>query len=368
MRNVFGMSTAALLLVACARASLPGGPVSVQVIQPAGPGCSHTVAPAPLQTLTDLTTLSGAVGRVVRAKKKLVTDADLLDENNFEPTPSDFFESGGAFYPSNYESLYSASLYYAIEMAYLMFRTLDPAADPSAITADMRRTLIIKDPTLDEDGTPIEDNAAYVPVLVPQEALPRNYFFSFPASSLQEMALGLNVGVLGHEFTHLIFQHLFNVPERRGQATSFDKRAPRISSRTIGSLDEGIADYFGFLVSRDPQFFLCSFPTENRDMLKEKYFSEALIQRMASASSYDIHEGGAVFAAINYQIGTAIGYENNGRALLQLMRSLDSCASPGRAEVTFAQIAACHAQAGGSYASQIQSVYAKYLGSYGGGL
>ena len=82
---------------------------------------------------------------------------------------------------------------------------------------------------------------------------------------------------MNHEFSHLIFQHLFYEP---GIKRNTEVGSTKPTMNTLSALDEGIADYFGFLAVQDPGYFLCSFPRENRDLAVPKAFTNQVISNL----------------------------------------------------------------------------------------
>jgi hypothetical protein len=133
-------------------------------------------------------------------------------------------------------------------------------------------------------------------------------------------------------------------------------------------MDEGNADYFGYLATGDSGFFLCSFPTENRDLSVGKTFSADIVGSLQNDPNFDPHAGGAVWASIQFLIGQAIGAQENGRFLLKMMPQLLTCATSGGVlKMNFGTLARCHMQqADGASQSAMQSIYSQSLGSYAG--
>ncbi len=176
---------------------------------------------------------------------------------------------------------------------------------------------------------------------------------------------------MNHEFSHLVFQHLFYEP---GIKRNMEIGASKPTTHSLAALDEGLSDYFGFLATQDPGYFLCSFPQENRDLAHPKYFTHSVISRIESSSDdyFDSHEGGAVFASIQYEIGQNLSnHQLVGQSLLKLMSNLLTCSSTvsgNTLNFNFADVARCHLGilSTDSRAQQMaRQIYQKYLGSYG---
>ncbi len=354
---------AGLALAGCSNA-IPSGPVAVRVVQPiTGQRCLNRIAGAQLETLQDLSSLSGRLGKVVMFNGDIDANPQTLETGaGFFSIDTQFVKGSDGYVASDFRSLLGASLYYATEVGYKLHARLNPAADflnndptfaaRSFIIADAHRT--------DAPGEPhVTDNAEYYPSRKADGTI-LNYLISYPNDEISEMPLGLNLGIMVHEYSHLVFQNVF---------PDYDKVADGASELALAAIDEGLADYFGYLATGDPTFFLCTFPGEDRDLTRPKYLTSAIYQSMQTGQNYDSHEGGAVLAAINYEIGQAIGPEENGKALSLMMSTLSSCShvkSGSLYSFSFEGIMRCHAQAAGSRAAQIQQIYTKYLQAGGG--
>ncbi len=339
--------------------TLPLGAVSVRVIQPvSGQRCVNRIAPVQLDTMQSLATLSGRIGKVVLFNGDIDSNPQTLQTGaGFFSIDAKFIKSSEGYLASDYRSLLGASLYYAAETGQKMHARLNPAADflqndPTFAS----RTIIIADAhRVDRSGGPyVTDNAEYFPQKKPDGTL-LNYLISYPNNEVSEMPLGLNLGIMVHEYTHLVFRNLFR---------DRDQTTDPVSEMALAAVDEGLADYFGYLASGDPAFFQCSFPGENRDLSKTKELTPEIYAAMQSGTNYDSHEGGAVFAAINYQIGLKIGAEENGKLLSLMMSTLSSCSDVKKESgysFSFQALARCHLQAAGGRASTLQQIYNQYL-------
>ncbi len=352
------------------------GPVSVEVIRPvAGQKCQYVVAPATLVTLSSLRTMTGALGAVVHSGENVGARPDILEkQDGLDTVDTQFASSGGTYSALDLDSLYAASLYFAVETAHLTMSRLDPVADmPATVPEFAKRTRIVHEAkrTFGEYGKDPEvtDNAEYFSKRIGTGAgsFVLNYLFSYPTVAVKDIPLGLNLGIMAHEYTHLVMRHRFYEP---GIVKDVGVASGKPTMNTLQSLDEGLADYFGFMASGDPSFFLCSYPNENRDLKVPKSFSDEIVTSIASGSKFDSHEGGAVFAAINYEIGAKIGFDINGTFLIRLMNGLLTCSSTTSGtslSFNFKDVATCQASLADSrYQSVIREVYNARLGSYGG--
>lgn len=355
-----------ILLVSCTQ-SLPNGPVQMMVIQPVGPSCQYRIAPAPLQTLESLSELRGLVGKVVTHPQDIDSDPDILELGvGFERLDLRFSGSGGVYGPLDKSSLLAVSLYYAVETGYLLFKNLAPSADMSLLSRNLRDTFIVQNAqltTTQDSQKRYGDNAAYLQI--DGASGPLDYFLAFPNNEITKIPLGFNLGVMVHEYTHMIAQYLFH--NKRSQA---GKDLSIESENILAGLEEGLADYFGYLGTKDPSFFHCSFPNlSNRDLSQAKVLTSLQNDSFRATSGFDAHDTGAVWASTFYQVGELIGHAETGKSLIQFMGNLASCTglSSSSAQLSIQGITSCHLQALGSKGtSQVQQIYQNAFRAAGG--
>lgn len=377
-RGVFRLGLS-LFIVGCTQSGLNNFS-GITVIQPTGGHCQYAIAPAKFQTLESASEMRGRVGRVLYAAENLDLNQNILiTGSGLHPIDTEFVNNGGALVPANLNTLFAASLYYSMETGYLLTRKLDPNIDLATLIPNFSDTRIIHHARrLSGDlnsKNEIYDNAEYFPLSPSGSSRTNilNYFFSYPTEEVKDVPLGLNMGVMNHEFSHLIFQHLFYEP---GIKRNLEVGSTKPTMNTLSALDEGLADYFGFLAVKDPGYFLCSFPRENRDLAVPKAFTSSVISRIENSNGYfDSHEGGAIWASIQYEIGQTLGnHDLVGKSLLRLMSNLLECPSTisgNTLNFNFGDLARCHQNilSTDARAQQVaRQVYLKYLGSYGAGL
>jgi hypothetical protein len=367
-------------LVACTK-STPDGPVQVQIPRPVlGEHCKYEFGNVRLETLASLSEMRGTVGRVLTTRQNLDSKPEVLQQGeSLQSVDVDFTQSGDTFYPTTNSSVFAAALYHAIETGYLLTRQIDPSKDLASLVPNFADTRIVLNAKRSTDGKgrgEEYDNAEYLPVEVinGSNRLLLNYFFAYPTSAIRDIPLGVNMGIMVHEFSHLVMQHLF---WESAQQKNYQVVEGKPTEQTLAALDEGMADYLGYLATKDSGFFLCSFPSEDRDLAVPKSFTPEVVERLGipAQKGFDPHEGGAVWANIQYEIGAVIGHEANGKALLDLMSSLIQC--PGVLQGTnaisidFGDVASCHTQLLSKSVrdtSTVRAIYQKHLGAYGGRL
>lgn len=365
MNHFFLLTILSILLSACSQ-KFSGGIVNMTVLQAVGPGCQYEVAPAPLYTLDTLDTLRGALGHVVTHPENLENSPDILDFGmGFIPLDLQLAGSGNSFGPLNKSSLLGVSLYHALEKGHFLFKGLDPAADLISLAPQVSNTLIVQDAILSTsiEGKSYADNAAYVQLDSPQG--PRDYFFSFPNDSISAIPLGFNAGVMVHEYTHMVAQYLFHNKRSNSGLQTSDQ-----TENVLSAFEEGLADYFGYLATNDPSFFHCSFPGgTDRDLSHPKSLTSQQVQAIQTSNGFDSHEGGAVWASVQYQIGQVIGHTENAKSLIRFLNNLANCTglSNASSQVTFTALQNCHLQAlGGINSSQVQQIYQNAFSAAGG--
>jgi hypothetical protein len=355
-------TTALVCLVALAACgtSDSGGPYSAQLAVPIyGQHCSYDVQAVEMKTLTNIRNLSGSVGRVVMARGQLdLSTTGLKQAFDLLGIDLNLSRSGNLYAPMNMTSLYALTFYHDVEQVYLKMKTLEPSADLALVLPNMSETSLIQnvqaqDPD-SEDGELMTDNAAYVGVDTGAGGL-KNYIFAFPDKTTTGIPMIVNPGFIGHETMHQWNRYFW-----RRYVTTTDPAA----KATFRSFDEGVADYAGYLMTGDASFFLCSFENSDRDLSVAKVFTQAMVADIQS-SDYDVHDGGAVWAAAQYQIGQVVGHDANMRALLKMMMNFSSC--PGYDQkFTFGDLATCHMkQLSGQ--SQVSQIYNAAFGAYLGG-
>jgi len=366
MKLFFSLAVVLAGVIGCTQAPL-GGTFNLMVVQATGPSCQYQVALAPVQTLENLSDLKGLLGQVVTHGEDLESNPDILDVGQgFRPLDLRLSGSGTTYGPLDKTTLLGLSLYYALEKGYLLFKGLDPAADLATLVPNSRETLIVQNAklsTLNDASKSYSDNAAYLQVDGSQGA--RNYFLHFPNETISAIPLGLNTGVLVHEYTHMMAQYLFH--NKRSQAA---KELDTASENILSFFEEGLADYFGFVATQDPSFFHCSFPGgTDRDLSHPKSLNALQAQSIRTGIDFDSHEGGAVWASVQYQIGQSIGHQANAKSLVKFLSNLASCTglSSSRTQVTLSSLNNCHLQALGNLASpQIQQMYQSAFSASGG--
>ncbi len=137
---------------------------------------------------------------------------------------------------------------------------------------------------------------------------------------LDDLPLGMNPGVLGHEYGHGIWYCMVDETMWPGPSVLLDQA----SQRHLLSVEEGLADFFGGLVSSAPDFIVASIPWwEGRDMASEWVYTNEMRRDADSGEGHDPYAAGAVLASALWEIGGTHGdLEAIGRSVLLSMEVL----------------------------------------------
>lgn len=349
-------------LLACSRSTTDQ--VQMLVIQPVGANCQYKVDYAPVETLTRIEPLEGEMGRVVYQKQKVFDAVAREDWSSFKPLDVHFAQNGTQIAPLDMTSLFAGSLYSAIESSYRLFRDLDPSADMKSYASNLSESFIVHNAhEADFSGQKVEANASFV-LFEDSLGINQHFFVNYPHDGGSTIPLGLNVGVIGHEYAHMVWSYLISAQRKTSRPDTTETK------NTLGALNEGMADYFGYLLSQDPNFVSCSLGTLDvpRDLSQPKSISTSHASEIRNDNDYDIYRGGAVWAAAQYEIGRAVGFTENGKALVKLFSNLLDCPETRlRTEnsgINFSKIAACHQRLLGSR-SDVRQIYNRTVGATG---
>jgi hypothetical protein len=238
-----------LLLAACEPAS--SLPVKVMAILPNRAGTYDTkqvelTTPDSVVHMTGklLTLVGGAQVELNPADPALGTATseeqllDILMKNKGNSVRANFVDKAGVLWPSDFHSWGMTTTYYNFEQAFLYYQRIYDGKP----TDELKDIKVLywagyKDLT---NGSELElrDNAIYFS--------PIKAFMILPFEKLQKVPLSLNLGVVGHEFAHLVFsKKVFSgasipAPLSSWTLTPFNY---------LKAMDEGFADFHGYGVT-----------------------------------------------------------------------------------------------------------------------
>ena len=308
MRHLFAFSLVVVIgLSGCAEDD-DTGPQRVQIFGINPTTSKYELFVERLNTLTSAQKIRGAVATlrgggslvIEEAFVKALTAADeeelLRSElvRGDDPVQAVYEKVDGVLYPKDWETLLMMSLYHHIEKGMDFYRAL--GVDTSALHSikcyfNVRVTSFFL-----AWGAPVfTDNAAYTPVA--------DAFLLFPDFFLNEgIPLVLNQGVVLHEMTHAIKHRLLHGSERIPVYIADNWSRSEINAYRAD--DEGLADFFAATYLGDPNFIKASISGLDRQLDKERIFSDELFEDLDSRESvYNPYKLGSAIASWLWAIG-----------------------------------------------------------------
>lgn len=181
---------------------------------------------------------------------------DVIAKNHGGSVRGSFLDRGGALVPTDFHTWAMTTTWYNFEKAFDYFQKIYDGKP----TDELRKARTFYWASYQIAGLEGDrvDNAAWEPLV--------KSFIVMPIQKDNKLPLSMNLGVIGHEFSHLVF----NKRVYSGAA----KPAPYFAQQWSGapfnlliSMDEGIADFHGFSVTCgsdancNPRFLGLSFDT-----------------------------------------------------------------------------------------------------------
>jgi hypothetical protein len=242
---------AALLLVAlwgCGPSAQV--PVQVMALAPDVTGL-FTTTQVQLVTVTDMVALKGSVINLVGGVQVRLDASDPLQANLASETDDQryaavvkntgmdvsatYIDRSGVLWPADFHTWNMVTSYYNFERAYAYFVGVYDGADP----AELRNQRVMYWPDVYwNSSSPLVDNALYLALI--------KSFVLVPPQTFQQIPLAMNIGVIGHEFSHRAFNY---------KALSDSGDNPAFSAwsgsafNLLKSIDEGFADFHGYGVT-----------------------------------------------------------------------------------------------------------------------
>ncbi len=303
-------------LIACAPGAKP--PVDMVVLAYSPGDQKYEAAEVQLQTLTDLTGMSGNAATMVGGAQIVVDPSDptLQGATTLDEVRAAILKSPGGpvsvnltsssdssgkpvFYPADFQAWNIASVYYNFEQAFLFYtQTLGLPPDEVTPAPDVFYfpDYLVGTGAAQRQQT---DNAAYFPLL--------QSFLVLPFVDLQSIPLSMNLGVMAHEYTHSIVDvRVFN----RNQVNIYSAwdAAGASAPNVMVSFDEGNADLMGAILTCGPAFDHCntqfiadSIPSvrDSRDLDQCHCSDSSIVTQMSSSTLDDWRASGN-----QYVVGT----------------------------------------------------------------
>lgn len=261
-----------LLLMAACGAPSSAVPVHTAAVTFDSKSGKYQLSEVDLTTITDLESLTGSVAHLVgganvvidgndQALATATTGADLkkaLLKDPGGPVHASFVKSGTTLFPADFDSENMVTTYFNFERAFAFYSKLG-WTQQQAGTPDVFYFPSFVETSLSK--SPLKDNAAFFAVL--------GGFMVLPFDQLQDIPLPMNLGIIGHEYSHfMVNTRVYEgeaIPQAYVDFGAFQAGVPTPPANLLKSFDEGFADLFGtgvtcgaHLDACDPNFIAAS--------------------------------------------------------------------------------------------------------------
>lgn len=226
---------------------------------------AYEVRQVELKTVTDIVSLDGPILNLLGGARIVVDPADpllqsnggnLSDEQLGEifvkskgmPPRASYVEKDRVLWPTDFHTWNMVTTVYNFEKAFDYFQTLYDGKP----TDELLGSKVYYFPTfilLEAGNNPMQDNALFFS--------PVQGFAVLPFDKLQQTPLSINLGVVGHEFSHRVFNR--KVYEGRAIPDPLQKWLGIGSSSTpavnlLKAIDEGLADFHAQGINCNTEF------------------------------------------------------------------------------------------------------------------
>lgn len=211
-----------------------------------------------LTTMKDAVAISGSVATFTGGARIVEDPSDPLLQTNGGnltadqiaavfvkakgiPPRGSYIEQNGVLWPADFHTWNMVSAYYAFEKAFQYWQTVGvPAAESGTAEVYYFPTYI----NVPVSPNPLNDNALF--------DSPVQAFLLLPFDDkLQQVPLAMNLGVLGHEYSHRVWnKRVYDGQNLPGPITQWTGTPLNI----LKSIDEGFADWNGYGVSCNGPF------------------------------------------------------------------------------------------------------------------
>ncbi len=296
----FGLSIFfCICTVICCGHKKPNGPPYQAHIVASTPS-GYQLVTVEFQTLTDPDAVRGTLGEVLgdAVVNALADDTDIIDPSrrsnvyveSGKTVSLDYDIKGNVIYPKNFDSMALLAMYYNFERTFEFWR------EKLGLTlADFGQSRLFYAPRMrvSENGTVLEGtlkvNAAFVPGL-------RDFWF-FKTSRLEGIPITMNFGVLAHEFSHSVFDMKFG----RKDTTVYESES-LISQDELSGINEGLADFFSYVVTGSVSEFGASLETVAKERTLPVSWTYSTLASSGCEGSY--YCKGSILASALYEIAT----------------------------------------------------------------
>lgn len=170
-------------------------------------------------------------------------DPDKIYYSTGQSFKLDYEVKDGIIYPTTFDSLTALSIYYHYEQVITFWRdNMDFDLTKFGKLRLFYNPSIVAKGKSEEFSATLKLNAAFLPIS-------RDFWF-FKTSPIEEIPLKVNLAVLAHEFGHAIFNEY--VAHREAK---FYNTKSAAASNQLSGINEGISDYFAWMVTRRKKEF-----------------------------------------------------------------------------------------------------------------
>lgn len=162
---------------------------------------------------------------------------DLLVKNKGGPVRANFVDKSGVQWPADFHTWQMVTTFYNFEQAFLYFQKIYDGK----LTAEIKDVQVLYWGSFVHLGVSdkeLRDNAIFYP--------PVKAFMVVPFEELQKIPFSMNLGVIGHEFSHLVFNKKVYGGASIPAALDSWTLAP---FNLLKGMDEGLADFHGYGVT-----------------------------------------------------------------------------------------------------------------------
>ncbi|PZR16795.1 MAG: hypothetical protein DI536_06490 [Archangium gephyra] len=336
----------AALLTACG--PNPPAPVQIMALIPSEAGTLET-RQVELKTVGNVTTLKGDVVEFIGSPRVVVDANDPLQTNGIENLTDQqrydvlvkdkgadvrghYVDRSGVLWPADFHTWNMVSAYYNFERSYEYFNDIYDGVDPK----ELRPLKVMYWADVKLNGADqLQDNALYLSFI--------KSFVLTPFQNAQLVPLPMNIGIIGHETAHRVFN--FRVLEDQGIHPALT-RWTIVPFNLLKSLDEGLADYHGYSVTCfeaancRPNFLAASIDDSRTvgfrnvgrvDACMDETTRQAFLNFNNSqwVTSPEMYKVGNLIAASLYQAGNRTAKEDVLRKALILAYDDESPTNPG---------------------------------------
>ncbi len=258
-----------------------------------------------ISSLTNVDHMWGSVG-TIKGQSALNVDADINEimsstdpdrvySDRGHTVKTDYLVRDGVVIPQNFQTMEMLGLYHAYERTVSFW---EENFDLSLATIGL--PTLYYNPRLisSRDGEEVEVsttmNAAYLPGV-------RDFWF-FKTATQERVPVKMNFGVIAHEFGHFIFDYRFASLSREAYQTKLS-----INENFLSGLNEGLADFFSYVVTQSVEEFEASLP----ELAAERKLPVAWTLRTSTGAACggSFYCQGSVLASALYEIAQLPGQD-----------------------------------------------------------